>query len=66
MYLVRTQNFPNNYISKRLCAFQGFRNVSFSDSFVYVVNGWYLTQILILQANRKFLILLVSTILEFC
>ena len=25
---------------KRMCAYQGVRNVSFSENFAYVLNGW--------------------------
>ena len=28
---------------KRMCAFQGVRNVSFSENFAYVLNGWSLS-----------------------
>ena len=42
---VRTQNFPKTNISNpliltRTCAYQGVRNVSFSENFAYVLNGW--------------------------
>ena len=28
---------------KRMCAYQGVRNVSFSENFAYVLNGWSLS-----------------------
>ena len=42
---VFTQNFPKTNISNllihtRTCAYQGVRNVSFSEDFAYVLNGW--------------------------
>ena len=43
IHLVRTQNFPKNYISDplirtRTCAYQGIGNGNFSENFVYVLN----------------------------
>ena len=34
----RYENFPKNYV--RTCTYQGVRNVSFSENFAYVLNGW--------------------------
>ena len=44
IYLVRTQNFRKTkisklMISKRTCAYQGVRNVIFSENFEYVPQG---------------------------
>ena len=44
IHLVRTQNFPKTSISYPLirthtCAYQGVRNVSFSENFAYVLDG---------------------------
>ena len=44
IHLVLTQNFPKNWhflppIRTRTCAYQGIRNVSFSENFAYVLNG---------------------------
>ena len=36
IHLVRTKNFPKKLTFK--CAYQGVRNVSFSENFTYVVN----------------------------
>ena len=32
-------NIPNPLIRKRTCAYQGVRNVIFSENFAYVLNG---------------------------
>ena len=45
IHLVRTQNFPKNYRflfpdSKRPCAYQDVRNISFSEDFAYALNEW--------------------------
>ena len=45
IHLVRTQNFPKANISNpliwtRTCAYQGVRNVSFSDNIAYSQNKW--------------------------
>ena len=34
--------FLTPLIRTRMCAYQGVRNVSFSENFVYVLNGWTL------------------------
>ena len=39
IHLVSTQNFPKNSISYPLIRILGERNVSFSENFVYVLNG---------------------------
>ena len=44
IHLLRTQNFrktniSNPMIRKRTCAYQGVRNVSFSENFEYVPQG---------------------------
>ena len=33
-------NISNSVIRTRTCAYQGVRNVSFPENFVYVLNGW--------------------------
>ena len=40
IHLVRLQNFPKNYtlIRIRTCAYQGVRNISFSENFANVLN----------------------------
>ena len=38
--IFRKINICNPLIRTRPCAYQGVRNVSFSESFVYVLNGW--------------------------
>ena len=45
IHLVSTQNFPKNshflpLWYARTCAYQGVRNVSFSENFAYILNGW--------------------------
>ena len=58
MYLVRTQNFPKTNISDplihtRMCAYQGVRNVSFSENFAYVLNEWPLMDYIIFPRFYK-------------
>ena len=36
----RKSNIPNPLIRTRTCAYQGVRNVSFSENLAYVLNGW--------------------------
>ena len=36
----RKTNISNPLIRTRTCAYQGVRNVSFSENFAYVLNGW--------------------------
>ena len=36
----RKTNISNFLIGKRTCAYQGLRNISFSENFAYVLNGW--------------------------
>ena len=38
--IFRKTNISNPLIRARACAYQGVRNVSFSESFAYVLNGW--------------------------
>ena len=47
IHLVRLQNFPKNYtlIRIRTCAYQGVRNISFSENFANVLNEWSLSTI---------------------
>ena len=33
-------NISNPLIRARTCEYQGFRNISFSENFAYVLNGW--------------------------
>ena len=45
IHLVRSQNFPKNWISyhlirTRTCAYQAVRNDSFLENFADVLNGW--------------------------
>ena len=35
-------NISNPLIRTRTCAYQGDKNVSFSENFAYVLNGWFL------------------------
>ena len=57
IHLIRTQNFPKNYsisyplIRARMRAYQGVRNVSFSENFASVLNEWSLIQIQILSSE---------------
>ena len=37
--MVRTQIFSKNWLT-RICLYQGVRNVSFAENFVYVLNKW--------------------------
>ena len=41
--IFRKTNISNPLIRTRTCAYQGVRNVSFSENFAYVLNGWPLT-----------------------
>ena len=41
--IFRKTNISNPLIRTRTCGYQGVRNVSFSEHFAYVVNGWPLT-----------------------
>ena len=41
---VRAQNFPKELLFLTPCAYQGVRNVTFSENFVYVLNGWFLNK----------------------
>ena len=38
--IFRKTNISNSVIRTRTCVYQGFRNVSFSENFAYVLNGW--------------------------
>ena len=38
--IFRKTNISNPLIRTRTCAYQGVRNVSFPENFVYVLNGW--------------------------
>ena len=40
----RKTNISNPLIRMRSCAYQGVRNVSFSEDFAYVLNGWILEE----------------------
>ena len=42
--IFRKTNISNSLISTRTCAYQGVRNVSFSEDFAYVLNGWIQTK----------------------
>ena len=51
IHLVRSQNFPKTYtpyplIRTRTCAYQGVRNISFSENFANVPNAWSLKVVL--------------------
>ena len=37
-------NISNPLIGTRTCAYQGIRNVSFSENFAHVLNGWHQRQ----------------------
>ena len=41
--MFRKTNISNPLIRTRTCAYQGVRNVSFSENFAYVLNAWPLT-----------------------
>ena len=41
----RKTNISNPLIRTRKCAYQGVKNVSFSENFTYVLNGWTLIKI---------------------
>ena len=63
IHLVRTQNFPKTNVSCPLIntstyAYQGFRNVSFSENFAYVLNEW-----LLLNCFRFFVLLILPDVL---
>ena len=38
--IFRKTNISNSLIRTLTCAYQGVRNVSFSENFAYVLNGW--------------------------
>ena len=40
--IFRKTNISNLLIHTRTCAYQGVRNVSFSENFAHVLNGWLL------------------------
>ena len=42
--IFRKTNISNRLIRTRTCAYQGVRNVSFSENFAYVLNGWHQTK----------------------
>ena len=41
--IFRETNISNPLIRTRTCVYQGVRNVSFSENFVYIPNGWPLS-----------------------
>ena len=52
-----TTNISKPLIRTRMCAYQGVRNVSFSENFAYVLNGWPLIdlcELLFLVNNWRF------------
>ena len=52
MHLLRSQDLPPYPLIRTLsCAYQGVRNVSFSENFVSAINEWSLTNKILLQAN---------------
>ena len=38
--IFRKTNIANPLVRRRTCAYQGVKNVSFSENFTYVLNGW--------------------------
>ena len=49
--IFRKTNISNPLIRIRTCAYQGVRNVSFSENFAYLLNGWSLHYIFIYFSN---------------
>ena len=43
--IFRKTNISNPLIRTRTCAYQGVRNISFSENFSYVLNGWPLLKV---------------------
>ena len=43
MRIVKLYNLNMNIDNLRTCVYQGVRNVSFSENFAYVLNGWTLS-----------------------
>ena len=51
--IFRKTNISNPLIHTRTCTYQGVENVSFSENFACVLNGWPLDVILKLSKNVK-------------
>ena len=49
--IFRKSNISNPLIRTRKCAYQGVRNVSFSEHFAYVLNGWPLSELKMEKSN---------------
>ena len=48
----RKTNISNSLIRTRTCVYKGVRNVSFSESFAYVLNGWPLSALKLLHFSH--------------
>ena len=51
--IFRETNISNPLILTRTCAYQEVRNVSFSENFAYVLNGWPL-RIVLWKIKKQF------------
>ena len=52
--IFRKTSISTSLICTRTCACQGVTNVSFSENFAYVLNGWPLIGILLGQCQQRF------------
>ena len=53
--IFRKTNISYPLIRTRTCAYQGVRNVSFSENFAYVLNAWALSKLSLLKGDASWI-----------
>ena len=61
----RKTNVSDPLIRTRACAYQGVTNVSFSENFAYVLNGWFLMPKVVTKVIRSDFCLSFSVITQY-